>query len=98
MPLMLQNASLQMQWCLDCHRDPTKNVRPREEVFNIDWNPEKPGTWTSLAANARAMGVPVEVAGKPGWTPSSAEVARLRPRLAKEYDLKSLTSCSTCHR
>ena len=39
MPLMFQNASLQMEWCLDCHRNPAKNVRPREEVFNIDWNP-----------------------------------------------------------
>lgn len=98
MPLMLQENSLQMQWCLDCHRDPVKNVRPREEVFNIDWEPEKPSTWTSLKANAAAMGVPVEVAAKPGWTPTRAEVARLRPHLAKEYDLHSLTSCSTCHR
>jgi Cytochrome c7 and related cytochrome c len=98
MPLMLQTASLQMQWCLDCHRDPVKNVRPREEVFNIDWNPKEPKTWTSLAANARAMGVPVEVARQPGWTPSQAQVAKLRPHLAKEYDLHSLTSCSACHR
>jgi hypothetical protein len=98
MPLMFQNASLQMQWCLDCHRNPTQNVRPREEVFNIDWDPSDPRTYLSLAANAKAMGVPVEVASKPGWAPSSAELARLRPNLAKDYDLHSLTSCSTCHR
>jgi hypothetical protein len=98
MPLMFQNASLQMQWCLDCHRNPTRNVRPREEVFNIDWEPGDPRTYWSLAANAKAMRVPVEVASKPGWTPSTAELARLRPNLAKEYDLHSLTSCSTCHR
>src|SRR5690348_11752735 len=24
MPLMFQHASLQMEWCLDCHRDPAK--------------------------------------------------------------------------
>jgi len=98
MPLMFQNASLQMQWCLDCHRNPAKNVRPREEVFNLDWEPGDPRTWTSLAANANAMRVPVEVAAKPGWTPSPVELARLRPKLAKDYDLHSLTSCSTCHR
>ncbi len=98
MPLMLQNATLEMQWCLDCHRNPVKNVRPREEVFNIDWDPGVPRTWTSLAANANAMRVPVEVASKPGWEPSSAELARLRPNLAKAYDIQSLTSCSTCHR
>jgi hypothetical protein len=98
MPLMLQAASLEMQWCLDCHRNPVQNVRPREEVFNLDWNPSDPRTWTSLAANANAMGVPVAEAAKPGWTPSSQEVEQLRPNLAKAYNLQSLTSCSTCHR
>lgn len=39
MPLMFQQASLQMEWCLDCHRDPGKFVRPREEVFNVNWEP-----------------------------------------------------------
>jgi hypothetical protein len=37
MPLMYQYASLTMQWCLDCHRDPGPNLRPREEVFNMNW-------------------------------------------------------------
>jgi len=37
MPLMYQQASLQMSWCLDCHRNPAKYIRPREEVFNMNW-------------------------------------------------------------
>ena len=37
MPLMYQASSLQMQWCLDCHRNPEKNVRPREAVFRVDY-------------------------------------------------------------
>src|SRR6266403_2927321 len=37
MPLTWQNATLQMRWCVDCHRQPEKYIRPREEVFNIDW-------------------------------------------------------------
>ncbi len=37
MPLMFQVATLQMQWCLDCHRDPQKVLRPRNQVFNMDW-------------------------------------------------------------
>ena len=28
MPLMFQAKSLQMEWCLDCHRDPSRYVRP----------------------------------------------------------------------
>src|SRR4029077_8813451 len=35
MPLMFNNASLQMEWCLDCHRAPEKNLRPRDQVFNM---------------------------------------------------------------
>ena len=31
--------SLNMEWCLDCHRHPTPNLRPREEVFNMQWEP-----------------------------------------------------------
>jgi len=35
MPLMWQEATLQMEWCLNCHRNPANFVRPREEVFNM---------------------------------------------------------------
>ena len=39
MPFTYQVPSLLMEWCLDCHRDPEKNIRPREEVFNIKYSP-----------------------------------------------------------
>jgi hypothetical protein len=39
MPLMWQAASLQMEWCLECHRQPERFLRPREEVFNMNWQP-----------------------------------------------------------
>jgi hypothetical protein len=39
MPLIWQEASLQMDWCLDCHRDPARYVRPREFVFQMDYRP-----------------------------------------------------------
>jgi hypothetical protein len=39
MPLMYQYAPLTMAWCLDCHRHPEKNLRPREEVFNMKYQP-----------------------------------------------------------
>jgi len=70
MPLMFQHASLQMEWCLSCHRNPGPNLRPREEVFNVSWQPPADqGAATALQA-----------------------------KLVKDYDVKSLTSCSTCHR
>jgi hypothetical protein len=37
MPLMRQEATLTMSWCLDCHRNPEKYVRPRDQVFNMAW-------------------------------------------------------------
>lgn len=67
MPLMYQDQSLLMEWCLGCHRNPEKFVRPKEEVFNFRWQPNEPQ----------------EVLGA---------------RLVKEYDIQSLTNCSTCHR
>ncbi len=39
MPLMWQHASLHMEWCLDCHRQPERYVRPKAEVFNVAWEP-----------------------------------------------------------
>ena len=39
MPLVWQEKSLLMEWCLDCHRHPERYVRPRAEVFNIAWEP-----------------------------------------------------------
>jgi hypothetical protein len=39
MPLMFQEQSLQMEWCLDCHRQPERYVRPREAVFRVDYVP-----------------------------------------------------------
>ena len=40
MPLMLQAESLQMEWCLDCHRDPARHVRPISEIYNMAWKAE----------------------------------------------------------
>ena len=40
MPLTRQTESLYMEWCLDCHRHPERDVRPREQVFNLAWKPE----------------------------------------------------------
>jgi hypothetical protein len=39
MPLTWQAASLQMEWCLNCHRHPERFVRPRDQVFNMVWEP-----------------------------------------------------------
>jgi hypothetical protein len=42
MPLMWQEQSLLMEWCVECHREPEKHVRPREEVFNMAYQRTDP--------------------------------------------------------
>ena len=39
MNLTWQEPSLQMEWCLDCHRHPERHVRPRDQIFNMEWEP-----------------------------------------------------------
>ncbi len=67
MALMWRQHSLNMEWCLDCHRAPEKYVRPRERVFETDYLP-----------------------------PEGQE--ELGKKLVKDYNIKSLTNCSICHR
>jgi hypothetical protein len=42
MPLMQQVNSLQMEWCLECHRNPAQFVRPRTEIFTMGYRPPVP--------------------------------------------------------
>ncbi|PYR43007.1 MAG: cytochrome C [Acidobacteria bacterium] len=53
MPLMMQDKSLQMEWCLDCHRNPERYVRPREAVFRVDYAP--PSTRDQLELGKRLV-------------------------------------------
>ena len=50
MPLMYQENTLQMEWCLNCHRNPAVNLRPTSEIYNMAWagpSTEKPVWCTS---------------------------------------------------
>lgn len=38
MNLTSQESTLHMEWCLSCHRGPESFVRPRSEVFNMEWS------------------------------------------------------------
>ncbi|MGE0822187.1 MAG: cytochrome c3 family protein [Candidatus Binatia bacterium] len=51
MPLMMKKNSLDMQWCIECHRQPEKFIRPREAVFRMGWAPEE----NQLALGARLV-------------------------------------------
>jgi hypothetical protein len=40
MPIIYQASSLQMEWCLACHREPERFVRPVDKVFDMAWRQE----------------------------------------------------------
>jgi len=42
MPLMQQERSLQMEWCINCHRAPEQFVRPRSEITTMNYHPVEP--------------------------------------------------------
>jgi len=41
MEVVYQAKPLSMGWCLDCHRNPERHLRPVEFVFQLDWVPEE---------------------------------------------------------
>ena len=67
MPLTWQSGDLTMGWCLDCHRNPTPNLRPKDQVTSVEWTP-------------------------------GPEQATVGAAFAKERDVRTLQSCSYCHR
>ena len=83
MPLTYQHASLQMEWCLDCHRAPEKYLRPRDQVFDMQY----PGPTREE---------PVIVDGQSFSDQLSLGTAlKNKYKLRTTADI---TSCSTCHR
>ncbi len=83
MPYTYAENSLQMEWCLDCHRRPEKFLRPREEVFNMGYRPPDGEHF-------------VEVDGKKYFSQEAlGSFLREKYHLRTTQDI---TSCSTCHR
>jgi Cytochrome c3/Class III cytochrome C family len=39
MPGIWNEASLQMEWCVECHRAPEKVLRDKKDITNMEWQP-----------------------------------------------------------
>ena len=90
MPLMYAQNTLQMEWCLDCHRNPAKNLRPTSEIYNMAWQEpaEDHPVWCAAAENQ--PGVPTaqsvncttkDPTGNPAVLAAMTPEALLRPVL-----------------
>jgi hypothetical protein len=81
MPLMYQQNSLQMEWCLNCHRNPGVNLRPTSEIYNMSWagpSTDKP-VWCTTTKNTYGTDVPTAqgvscVTKDPTLTPEVAQL------------------------
>lgn len=49
MPAVYQANTLQMEWCLACHREPEKFIRPKSEIYNSNWQDGDLGTEERLS-------------------------------------------------
>jgi len=84
MDLVQQIAPLSMGWCLECHREPERNLRPVDQVTNMAWKPTdhpdvKAKGITDLVEAQKLVGEKVK-----------ADL--------KIHDSAYMTSCYTCHR
>ena len=81
MPLMYEQNTLQMEWCLDCHRNPVKNLRPTSEIYNMVWKSPSEDHPVWCAATPGKVGLPtaqsVDCTTKNPATPGGAEMAEM---------------------
>lgn len=72
-----------MGFCLDCHRQPESHLRPLEEVFNLDYDPESYlEQHTVLNGDGERITTQMEFGAL----------------LKEQWNIKPKESCTTCHR
>jgi hypothetical protein len=83
MPLTYEANSLQMEWCLNCHRAPEKFLRPRDQVFNMAY--QQPSSDNQIPFEG------VEYTDQIALGNAIKHSYNIRT-------VEDITSCSTCHR
>lgn len=83
MPMMYAYATLQMEFCLNCHRAPEKFLRPRDQVFNMRYQPP-------------SLEFPVTMDGRT-FTDQLVLGNYLKGKYSLR-SVQDITSCNTCHR
>lgn len=82
MRLTVKAQSFRMTWCMDCHKDPAQFIRPKEEVFNMAWEPGSADAKSTLEALNFA---------------SQRELGEHLIE-EYNVEVEQLTNCSICHR
>jgi len=82
MDVVQQVAPLSMGWCLECHREPEKNLRPKDQITNMGWKPTD---------DPSAKGIT-------DLDAAQHEVGMKLKKEYGIHDQAYMTSCYTCHR
>jgi hypothetical protein len=52
MEVVRLDKPIAMQWCLECHRNPTPNLRPKDQITNMEWRADMaPAGWQPPTVN-----------------------------------------------
>jgi hypothetical protein len=90
MPAVYQASSLQMEWCLSCHRAPERFLRPKDKITDMAYNIEEDKKDEVTAAPFNALGENI--------APSRIQRGLELKRTYRVRAVAQITSCSTCHR
>lgn len=82
MDKVYQSKPLSMGWCLDCHREPEKELRPLDQITNMGWKAvDHPYAEGETDAAKAQLKVGLKLKAEYGTR-----------------DIPYMTSCYTCHR
>jgi hypothetical protein len=89
MPLTWKEKTLSMSWCIDCHRNPEPHIRPKENVYDMNWIPKPDQKAPVTAAEPNRPGET-----RPGKNTRLVKVGKDTYHILSEFQM---TNCSTCH-
>ncbi|MCC6238878.1 MAG: cytochrome C [Phycisphaerales bacterium] len=84
MPTVYQAKELSMSWCLTCHREPEKFLRPRDQVTNMKWSAKDHPMFADQPDIAESV--------------AQLELGKKLKVEYQVRDTQYMQSCSTCHR
>ena len=99
MPVVWKSQAFYMGWCLNCHRNPEQYVRPREEVYNMDY--------VAVDQLATGRNLVIEYGIAPPGRCADAMPIRILPRVAcprcgsthtERLSAFGATACKALHR
>ncbi len=97
MPVVYHAKPLSMSFCLDCHRDVDKHLRPLDQITNLAWKADDQDVgefYAKIAAGTGAKAGDLEEAdGEKIW---NADL--IGAHLRKAWNVVPPQDCAACHR